>query len=69
MVDASGTTTYTYDVRDRLLSKATPQGTLTYTYDAAGSLASIRSSNTGGTSVELHVRPAQPAGDASQTIG
>lgn len=52
MVDASGTTTYTYDVRDRLLTKATPQGTLTYTYNMAGSLASMRSSNAGGTSVD-----------------
>ena len=51
MVDASGTTAYSYDVRDRLLSKATPQGTLTYTYDLAGNLNSIRSSNTNGTSV------------------
>jgi RHS repeat-associated protein len=51
MVDASGTTNYSYDVRDRLLSKATPQGTLTYTYDLAGNLTSIRSSNTNGTTV------------------
>ena len=51
MIDASGTTTYTYDLRDRLVSKATPQGTLTYTYDQAGDVASIRSSNAGGTSV------------------
>jgi RHS repeat-associated protein len=51
MVDPSGTNTYSYDLRDRLLSKATPQGTLTYTYDAAGNLASIHSSNTSGTSV------------------
>ena len=27
MIDASGTTTYTYDDRDRLLNKVTPQGT------------------------------------------
>ncbi len=51
MVDASGTTAYSYDVRDRLLSKATPQGALTYTYDLAGNFATIRSSNTNGTSV------------------
>ena len=51
MIDASGTTTYAYDDRDRLIQKITPQGTLTYTYDAAGNLASIRSSNAGGTSV------------------
>jgi YD repeat-containing protein len=52
MADASGATTYTYDSRDRLLSKATPAGTLTYTYDQAGNVATIRSSNTNGTSVD-----------------
>src|SRR5439155_19905811 len=41
-----------YDQRDRLISKATLQGTLTYSYDLAGNLASIRSSNTSGTSVD-----------------
>ena len=51
MIDASGATSYTYDIRDRLIEKATPQGTLTYTYDAAGNLAGIESSNSGGTSV------------------
>jgi RHS repeat-associated protein len=51
MNDASGANTYAYDQRDRLLQKATPQGTLTYTYDAGGNLASIRSSNSGGVSV------------------
>ena len=51
MTDASGTTTYTYDLRDRLHTKATPEGTLTYTYDASGNVASIDSSNTNGTSV------------------
>jgi RHS repeat-associated protein len=51
MVDASGTATYSYDVRDRLIQKATPEGTLDYTYDEAGNLTSIQSSNTGGTSV------------------
>jgi RHS repeat-associated protein len=52
MVDASGTTNYAYDTRDRLLTKATPAGTLTYTYDPAGNVATIRSSNTNGTSVD-----------------
>jgi RHS repeat-associated protein len=52
MTDASGTTTYLYDSRDRLISKATPQGTLAYGYDAAGNLTSIRSSNVGGTSAD-----------------
>lgn len=51
MEDASGVTTYTYDQRDRLLSKATPWGTLTYSYDAAGNLLSIRSSNANGVNV------------------
>jgi RHS repeat-associated protein len=52
MVDASGTTTYGYDARNRLLTKATPAGTLTYAYDGSGNLASIRSSNANGTSVD-----------------
>jgi RHS repeat-associated protein len=52
MTDASGTTTYHYDSRDRLLQKATPEGTLTYTYDAAGNLLTLRSSNTNGASVD-----------------
>lgn len=51
MTDASGTTAYSYDFRDHLLQKATPEGTLTYTYDPAGNLTSIKSSNAGGTSV------------------
>ena len=41
MTDASGVTTYHYDARDRLQSKATPQGTLGYSYDDAGSLLTI----------------------------
>ena len=52
MVDASGTTAYSYDSRDRLKQKVTPEGTLTYTYDLAGDLATVRSSNAGGTSVD-----------------
>ena len=51
MTDTSGVTTYTYDLRDRFQTKATPEGTLTYTYDASGNVASIASSNTNGTSV------------------
>jgi RHS repeat-associated protein len=51
MSDASGLTSYTYDQRDRLTQKAAPEGTLTYTYDLAGDLTSMRSSNSGGTSV------------------
>ena len=49
MIDASGTTAYNYDSRDRLKSKATPQGTLSYSYDAYGNLWTIQSSTTNGT--------------------
>jgi RHS repeat-associated protein len=52
MTDASGTTTYTHDARDRVLTKAAPAGTLTYAWDAAGNLATVRSSNPNGTSVD-----------------
>ncbi len=51
MTDASGTTNYTYDLRDRLLTKTTPQGTLTYTYGPTGHLTSMTSSNANGVSV------------------
>jgi len=51
MSDASGTTTYAYDIRDRLITKETPQGTLNYTYDLAGGLTSMVSSNVDGVSV------------------
>jgi RHS repeat-associated protein len=51
MVDASGTTSYTYDVRDRLLTKGSPAGTLTYTYDVAGNTLTLKSSNAGGASM------------------
>jgi RHS repeat-associated protein len=51
MVDGSGTTTYTYNNRDRLTSKSTPQGTLSYTYDAVGNVLSLLSSNANGASV------------------
>jgi YD repeat-containing protein len=52
MVDATGTTTYSsYDNRDRLKTKATPEGTLNYTYDAHGNLLTIVSSNTNGASM------------------
>jgi RHS repeat-associated protein len=52
MQDASGLTTYSYDDRDRLISKATPQGTLTYTYDKLGNLKTVRSSNANGISID-----------------
>jgi RHS repeat-associated protein len=51
MTDASGTTSYTYDSRDRLLTKVTPQGTLTYTYDGFGNQATVQSSTANGVSV------------------
>src|SRR2546427_10444416 len=52
MTDRSGTTNYSsYDNRDRLKTKATPEGTLTYTYDAHGSVLTIDSSNTKGASM------------------
>ncbi len=52
MNDASGATVYSYDVRNRLQSKQTPFGTLSYTYNNAGSLHTVRSSNTSGVSVD-----------------
>ena len=52
MTDASGTTSYTYDGLDRLITKTTQAaGMLTYSYDAAGHVASIKSSNSHGASV------------------
>lgn len=51
MSDASGTTSYAYDNRDRLISKATPAGTLNYTYDGAGNVLTLASSNTNGVSM------------------
>jgi RHS repeat-associated protein len=51
MTDASGTTTYTYDNRDRLINKQTPFGTLTYTYDAVGNVLTVNSSNANGISL------------------
>lgn len=52
MTDATGVTTYNYDQRHRLVSKATPQGTLSYTYNVTGSLLTLRSSNANGVSVD-----------------
>src|SRR5260370_4136831 len=51
MTDASGSTTYTYDNRDRMLTKATPEGTVSYTYDAHGNVLTIASSNANGASL------------------
>jgi RHS repeat-associated protein len=51
MQDASGTTNYTYDNRDRLIRKVTPEGTLSYTYDGASNVLTIVSSNVNGASL------------------
>jgi len=51
MVDNLGTTTYTYDSRDRLLTETTPVGTLAYAYDYNGNVTSIQSSTANGTAV------------------
>lgn len=51
MTDASGTTSYTYDSRDRLLTKTTTAGSLTYTYDGFGNQATVQSSTASGVSV------------------
>ncbi len=51
MLDASGTTSYTYDSRDRLVTKATPEGTLTYTYDGYGNLQTVQSATANGVSL------------------
>jgi RHS repeat-associated protein len=51
MADASGTTSYTYDSRDRLLTKATPEGSLAYTYDGYGNLQTIQSGTSNGVSL------------------
>jgi RHS repeat-associated protein len=50
MTDASGVTTWHYDLRERLESKETPNGTLTYAYDDAQNIASVTSSNANGVS-------------------
>jgi RHS repeat-associated protein len=51
MTDASGTTSYAYDSRDRLLTKTTSAGTLTYTYDGFGNQATVQSATASGVSV------------------
>ncbi|HEY1172625.1 MAG TPA: putative Ig domain-containing protein, partial [Verrucomicrobiae bacterium] len=52
MTDALGTTTYGYDLRDRLLQKAAPHGTLNYTYDLNGNLRTMQSARVNGVDVE-----------------
>src|SRR5262249_53019357 len=51
MTDPSGTTSYTYDTRNRLTQKQTPEGTLNYTYDNAGDVLTLASSNGNGISL------------------
>ena len=60
MTDASGVTNYTYDNRDRLLTKATPFGRLTCTYDSASNILTLKSSNAGGGVDDLRLRSAEP---------
>ncbi len=48
---AQGTTTYSYDIRGRLIQLAGPQGTLSWTYDAAGRITR-RSTGEGNTDYE-----------------
>jgi RHS repeat-associated protein len=43
MSDSTGVTSYAYDLRDRLLTKSTPEGSLTYTYDVAGNRKTVQS--------------------------
>jgi len=43
MSDSTGLTSYAYDLRDRLLTKSTPEGSLTYTYDLAGNRKTVQS--------------------------
>ena len=52
MTDGSGVSSYSYDQRNRMLTKASSAGTLTYTYDPTGNVATMRSSNANGTSVD-----------------
>ncbi|MEA2203723.1 MAG: hypothetical protein QOE77_499 [Blastocatellia bacterium] len=52
MVDASGTTVYSYDVRNRLIGRQTPFGALSYTYDDAGNVATTRSAHANGVSID-----------------
>jgi RHS repeat-associated protein len=52
MTDASGVTNYSYDSRNRLQSKQTPEGSLSYTYDESSSIKTVRSNHTNGVSVD-----------------
>jgi len=52
MTDGTGTTVYTYDLRDRLTMKSTPYGTLYYTRDNAGHVKTVRSDQSDGVAVD-----------------
>ena len=41
VTDAHGTTTYTYDIVDRVIRVVSPEGTIGYTYDSAGHRAGL----------------------------
>ena len=52
MTDVSGTTTYNYDSRDRMVAKNNATyGNITYGYDSHGNLTSSQSGNTNGANV------------------
>jgi len=55
MVDATVQLVTSYDNRDRLKTKVTPQGTLNNTYDAHSNVLTIASSNTNGASARIRM--------------
>lgn len=55
MVDSHGTTTYSYDALDRLLTVAGPTGTTRYAYDAVGNRTSLTYPN--GKAVQYQYDP------------
>jgi RHS repeat-associated protein/uncharacterized repeat protein (TIGR01451 family) len=69
MLDATGTTTYGYDLRDRLKSKATPFGTVSYTYDDAGNMETMASSNVGGASITYGYDPVNRLASVTDALG
>src|SRR6185437_1437472 len=69
MTDASGTTTYTYDGRDRILTKSAPEGQLIYTYDPAGNVASMISSDVNGASAAYSYDALNRLGSATDRDG
>ena len=54
MVDPSGTSTYAYDLRDRLVTNETPVGVLTYWYTGYGDLGALWSDTPGGADVDYY---------------